>query len=160
MSPRRKKKTGGSGLRWLGPLLVAFLAGAVAVYFLISGGYLDPLGVDLTAAQQEELRQARIGLLTTMIDDQARWTYRDLADPPLEWKGTLPDSVSLVQWNARVSKNIQELGFEILAGREEVIPRAGRWPLQRLTLEIGSGGHPIGRVTVELPRSPRLPQAF
>ncbi len=159
MSPRRKKRSGGSGVRWLGPLFAAFVAGAVVVYFLISGGHLEPLGVDLTDAQERELREARIGLLTHLIDDQASWTYRDLTEP-LEWRGTLPDSISLVQWNARVSGSIEELGFEVLAGREEVIPRPGRWPLQRLTLDIGDEGLPLARVTVELPRSPRLPQAF
>ncbi len=163
---RQSKKTkqirrypGGPGLRWLGPLFVAFVAGALVVYVLISGGHVEPLGVDLTLAQEKMLRQTRVNLLRTMLDSQARWSHLSEAEP-LEWEGTLPDSVSLVQWNARVTQSVRDLGFEVLAGREEVIPRAGRWPLQRLTLEIGDAGLLMGRVSVEMPRSPHLPQPF
>ncbi len=159
MSPRRKKQKTGLSLGWLGPLLVSFVAGGLTVYFLMSSGHLVPLGDDAADIHLSELRDARLQLLETLLLPQARWTARELSEP-IDWQGSLPDSVSLVQWNARITQGVQSLGFEILSGAEEVIPRAGRWPLQRLTLEVGESGLPLGRIMVETSRSPRLPQAF
>jgi hypothetical protein len=140
---------------------VAFLAGGLTVYLLFGGWNRPhqgrPPAPDPGAAAAELQRQA--DLLATVLLPQAEWIRRELA-LPMEWEGCLPSAESLVQWNARVSAGIEGLGLQVLDGREEVISRAGKWPLQRLTLIVGGAGEILATIVIETSRSPDLPPPF
>ncbi|MCK4305498.1 MAG: hypothetical protein KAY24_14775 [Candidatus Eisenbacteria sp.] len=162
MGPRRKKgKTSGSRLLRLGPFFLTFLAGGVATLLLLwVGGVLRWDGKpDPGAANEPECLRAQANGLAAILLPQAEWHSRDTT-LPMEWVGRLRSSESLIQWNARVSAGIQSLGMDVLEGREEILERVGQWPLQRLTLVVGSGGETLATVIVETSRSPNLPPPF
>jgi hypothetical protein len=137
------------------------VAGGLTVYLLLGGwnrgGQGSPPAPDPAAAGAE--LQRRADLLATILLPQAEWLRRESA-LPMEWEGRLPSSESLVQWNARVSAGIEGLGLEVFDGREEVIARAGKWPLQRLTLTVGGAGELLATIVIETSRSPALPPTF
>lgn len=161
---RKKKKQWRIKLPRLSPLVWSFLAGGVVV-FLILGlcnrilwGHHSESGerdAKVTAAEQSR----RVEQLATLLHPLADWDATEVSCP-LEWKGRIPSSESLVQWNAWASSAMQSLGLEVFAGTEEIIERRGRWPLQRLTLIGGISGETLATIVIETPRRQELPPAF
>jgi len=155
----RSRKRRDSRRSWRGSLLLlAFLAGAVAVLLLLRDGAPepDPTTERLLAAQ----RRAELeGALTRLLAAQARWDEAG-SGRPLTWQGELAGRESLVRWNSRVSGEIEALGLEVLSGTEQLIERRGRFPLQRLRLTVGVGEETLATVVVETTRSPSLPPVF
>ncbi|MCK4413627.1 MAG: hypothetical protein KAY32_08790 [Candidatus Eisenbacteria sp.] len=147
--------------RWaLGPLLIAFFSGAllvVLVVVLLEWPARRPGGA--TAAAGRPAVQEQLAGLAALLDSQAEWEQiGDVSCP--EWHGRIVDETSLVRWNAGATAALGAAGFEILAGKEDLIHRRNRWPLQRLTLEVGVAGEQIATVIVETGRSPSLPPPF
>jgi hypothetical protein len=156
----RRSKPSRAGRHALGPLLLTFLAGAATavLIILLFGRPSTPAPEPVGAAGQADL-QARLDGLAALLDAQARWDQIGTSGAP-EWRGRISDQTSLVRWNAGVSAALGAAGFEVLSGREELIPRRNRWPLQRLSLEVGVAGEPLAMVVVETVRPPSLPPPF
>lgn len=163
MSPRAKtsKRTKGLDPARFGPFALAFLAGCLATVLILWGAGLIHRGHSPSASPEESaaLLEGRVAALSALLLPQADWRRRELSIP-MEWIGQVSSSESLVQWNAQVSAGIRGLGLEVLEGREEVVTRPGKWPLQRLTLVVGAAGEALATIIVETTRSPTLPAAF
>jgi hypothetical protein len=135
-------------------LLLVFLAGGLAAFL-----YFASRSPESETAEGLSFPESRADALAALLIPQAEWERQD-RDLPMRWIGRLPATRSLIQWNADVTSGIRSLDLEVLEGREEVIPRPGRWPLQRLTLVVGGNGEVLGEVVIETTRSPSLPLVF
>ncbi|MFH1143492.1 MAG: hypothetical protein V1774_03010 [Candidatus Eisenbacteria bacterium] len=100
-----------------------------------------------------------LGELAAILEKRATWEVR-AEGIGSEWLGRIPQGMSLVHWNAETTSALESAGLEVLAGREDLIDRRGRAPLQRLTLEIGVMGEFLATVVVETTRQSSLPTAF
>jgi hypothetical protein len=162
VSPRKRKSKKGSVLSGVGPVFLSFIIGAVMVMFLVGGGYL-PWLVPQERAESElqtTVDDLRLKALKIFLDGQADWQG---GEPGIGsgWEGRLPNSESLVQWNARITDGIEAIGLQVLSGQEEIVHRKNRQPLQRLTMTIGEEtGEFLTTVMVEIVRSDNLPSVF
>lgn len=152
---------GGSILERIGPYFLAFVAGGLALWLLLLGsgslGRGAPERPDAAALGAARVEKAQA--LSELLLPQADWIRRD-SGLPMHWYGEVSSSMSLVQWHARLSAAIGALGLEIFEGEEEITPRPGAWPTQRLSLAIGDGTARLANIVIETTRDPALPAAF
>ena len=152
-----------------GPLLLACFAGAIGLLVLLSHADWRPLlgsrsgsGEGGRASSDRASSVAApadpLGTLAQVLEGRAEWD-RPRAGAGDRWSGRI-EGMSLVRWNGETTAALERAGLEVLAGREELVERRGRWPLQRLTLDIGAGGRKCAVVVVETSRDPSLPAGF
>ncbi|MBP6875036.1 MAG: hypothetical protein KBD56_03100 [Candidatus Eisenbacteria bacterium] len=168
MSRRRKPRSKGFGRIPAGAFLLLGFAAVIAIIVLLANARWGSQGtrsVEPAAAPAAAPKplpppaSERPDLLARILAGRAEW--RQTGTPGnMEWLGTLPDGSGLVKWNSDLTAAVQEAGLEVLTGREEVLERKGRWPLQRLTVEVGAAGEYLATVVVETARPPSLPAAF
>lgn len=159
----RKRRRMRLGPFRLGPVFVAFLTGGalLLVALGISGRIRwgrHPVPAP-TATATAWNRDACMSALVGFLRPQANWRDSAIACP-LHWTGEIPAASSLIQWNARVSRALADLGLEIVSGTEEVIERRSRRPMQRLTLVAGRAGETLATIVVECQRPPQLSPVF
>ncbi len=152
----------GSMLSGIGPVLLAFLAGALAIIIATTGNYLpwQNKPPEEKIEEQTELIELRLEALSIFLRGQADWIE---SNPALVkgWSGDLVETESLVQWNAAIVDGVESIGLCVLSGHEEIIPRRNRLPIQQLTLVIGDEvGDYVTTVCVRKPRRGNLLVAF
>jgi len=168
--------------RWSpSPFLLGSFAGAIALVVLLSQADWGPLarperGSDAAPGAAASATGAGpagsagaagvamppadpLAALSEVLAGRAEWDRRG-TQGGARWEGRIDGGTSLVRWNAETTAAVEEAGLEVLSGREELVERKGRWPLQRLTLEIGAAGRRCALVVVETARDPSLPAAF
>jgi hypothetical protein len=163
----RRRRGKWKGLGWISssPFLLACFAAAVLLIVLLSYGEWAPghggapAPPPSAAVPLAEPPPDPLGCLAGILADRAQWSRGD-GPPRTEWRGTIPAETGLVRWNAGLTTALQAAGLEVLSGREELTERKGRWPQQRLTLEVGAAGEHLATVVVETTRNPALPAAF
>ncbi len=161
MSARRRRPRKGSGRLRPGPILLVGIgvAVAIAVVFLVPRLRHGPQPTRPEPQRIPPSTTELLARLSEVMHGEAEWTREGTGSPP-QWQGRLRGEESLVRWNARITGAVEAAGLQVLQGTEELSDRRGRWPVQRLTLRIGTDGNALATVVVETARSPALPPAF